>query len=289
MRHGTFTNFGRIAARTLCAASALLFAATQAMAADGACGKLVELATHDDSKMPFVLAGDAGTAKAVLVMLPGGGGHLALDDKGCPTQLRGNSLVRTQGLFHKAGFLTALVDAPTDYRERDGLEGFRIDSDHAEDIGKVIADLRTRTRLPVWLIGTSRGTISAANAAARLKGAAAPDGLVLTSPVTSGFEGGRKAWVAQTVFSVDLSDIRLPVLVVAHDADMCIRTPPALAPQIVEKTEGVREQVAIVKGGPCWAGGESVEACAGRAPHGFVDQEAEVTDGIVRFIRGGSY
>ncbi len=47
---------------------------------------------------------------------------------------------------------------------------------HAEDIGKVIADVRERTKLPVWLVGTSRGAISAANAASRLTGPPRPTG-----------------------------------------------------------------------------------------------------------------
>ena len=31
----------------------------------------------------------------------------------------------------------------------------------------------------------------------------------------------------------------------------------------------------------------SVDACDGRSPHGFVEQEAEVAAGIGRFIRSG--
>jgi hypothetical protein len=41
--------------------------------------------------------------------------------------------------------------------------------------------LRMRTQGAVWLVGTSRGSISALNAAARLSGPSAPDGIVLTS------------------------------------------------------------------------------------------------------------
>ena len=90
----------------------------------------------------------------------------------------------------------------------------------------MIAGMRARTHLPVWLIGTSRGAISAVNAASRLSGAAAPDGLILTSPVTSGREVAFKAWVAHSVFSLDLGDIKMPVLVIVHAEDKCIRTPP---------------------------------------------------------------
>ena len=68
------------------------------------------------------------------------GGYLALDATGCTTKLAGNSLVQSLDLFQAAGFATALVDAPSDYRGGDGLGGFRLSAQHAEDIGKVIAD-----------------------------------------------------------------------------------------------------------------------------------------------------
>lgn len=284
--------------RRVCAAlAAMAFsgfcAAGAGASAAPACGETVTHDTHDGTTAKYSLAGvSAGTPKAAtaaLVLLPGGGGFVDLDAGGCPRRLKGNSLIRQIAAFHAAGIATALADAPTDYRGGAGLAGFRIRADHADDIGKVIADVRRRTGLPVWLAGASRGTISAANAAARLSGPAAPDGLVLTSPVTSGFEGGRKAWVAQTVFSTDLERIRVPVLVVVHAADKCIRTPPRLGPRIVEKTGGSREQAVTVTGGPGWDGDESVEACKGRAPHGFFSQHEDVAAGIVRFIRGGRY
>ena len=204
------------------------------LAAQEACGELVSLATHDRTTTPVSIAMPSASApqegRMALVLLPGGPGYAALDANGCARKLEGNSLVRTRDLFHRAGFVTALVDAPSDHRGEDGLGGFRMSPQHAEDIGKVITYVRERTKLPVWLVGTSRGAISAANAASRLTGSAAPDGLVLTSPVTSGRVGGYKAWVAQTVFSVKLDAIRVPVLVIAHAADTCIRTPPRLRP-----------------------------------------------------------
>lgn len=252
------------------------------------CGELVELPGHGKSKL-FYSFNAPSNAAAVLMLLPGGPGFADLGADGCARKFTGNSLIRTQDLFHAAGFATALVDAPSDHRGQDGLGGFRISPLHAEDLGKIVADLRKRIRLPVWLIGTSRGSISAVNAASRLTGEQAPDGLVLTSPVTSGRVGGQKAWVAQTVFSVQLEAIKIPVLVVAHANDTCIRTPPNLAVSILNRTNGVREQSVMVKGANAVRAQPSVDACEGKTPHGFIGQEQEVTDGIVRFLRGGDY
>jgi hypothetical protein len=241
--------------------------ATIVCAQSGACGEVVTLQTHGHTTTRYALASPPD-AKAALVLLAGGGGHLDLDDKGCPRALTGNSLVVSILHFHALGFAIA--------------------ADHAEDLGKVIADVRKRTQTPVWLAGTSRGAISAANAAARLSGVAAPDGLVLTSAVMYG-NRGLKTWVTQTVFDTALEAIRMPVLVIGHAEDKCQRAPPDQMDKITARTNGAREQVVTVTGGPGRAGPPSLAACEGRAPHAFFTLEAEVAAGIARFIRGGQY
>jgi hypothetical protein len=289
-----------LALRAASAVAAFLFgpALLAALAQPGAalaaerCGELVTIQTHGGTTTRYAFAhprSESARGRIALVLLAGGGGHLDLDDAGCPRDLKGNSLVRSLPLFHDAGFFTALVDASSDYFGADGLAGFRTAAAHAEDLGRVIADVRARAKASVWVVGTSRGTISAANAAARLSGPSAPDGVVLTSALTSGDSRARKGWVAQTVFDLPLEAIRLPVLVVGHAADTCIRSPSTLMSKITARTNGVREQVVVVTGGPGVAGGPSLATCEGRAPHGYVEQEAEVAAGIARFVRGGSY
>jgi len=266
---------------------------SRAAAPENRCGEAVIVKTHDSTTTRYAFLPSTKTSAAehpiTLVLLPGGSGHLDLDETGCPRALKGNSLVRSIPLFAAAGFGTALVDAPSDYHGEDGLGGFRITTQHAEDLGKIIADLRTRTPGAVWLIGTSRGTISAVNAATRLSGAFAPDGVVLTSALTLGDSMAKKKWVAHTVFDLPLQELRLPLLVVGHAADKCSRSPADLMNKVVERTRSLREQVVTVTGGPGQAGAASVIACEGRTPHGFIDQEGEVAAGIERFIRGGDY
>ena len=256
-----------------------------------ACGELVTLPAHGSTQLRYALVSPPQSPgpRIALVLLPGGGGHLQLDERACPQALAGNSLVRSLPLFQAVGFTTALVDAPSDYQGEDGLGGFRLSSDHAQDLGRVVADLRQRGAAAVWLVGTSRGAISAANAAGRLSGAAAPDGLVLTSPVNSGNPKGQKSWVAQTVFDAALEAIRMPVLVIGHAQDKCLRSPANLNARILERTASAREQLVTVEGGPGRGGMSAIEACEGRSPHGFVEQEAEVAQGITRFIRGERY
>lgn len=272
----------------------LLLAASACMAQASAgerCGEVVTVQVRERASMRYAFVPPATTsaqAPVTLVLLAGGPGHVDLDDKGCPRKLVGNSLVRSIPIFNAAGFGTALVDAPSDHHGEDGLGGFRIAAAHAEDLGKAVAELRARTGGGVWIVGTSRGAISAANAASRLSGAAAPDGVVLTSALMYG-QRAKKDWVAHSVFDLPLEDIRMPVLVVGHAADKCIRSPAELMDRIVARTRGVRQQVATVTGGPGFAGPPGLNACEGRTPHGFLEQEAEVAAGIAKFVRGGSY
>lgn len=260
-----------------CTFLTLLFASMAALA----CGEVVAVQTHDGTTTRYTLVVPPG-ASAALVLLPGGSGHLDLDDQGCPRKLKGNSLVRSQALFHAEGFATALVDAPSNYAGEDGLGGFRAQPAHAQDLGKLIAGVRARVKGPVWVVGTSRGAISASNAASRL---ADVDGVVLTSPVTVGTARGRKTWTAQTVFDNPIEDIRAPLLVVGHAQDGCFRSPPSGAQGIADRYKGPRQQVVTVTGGTSGPG----DACEGRSPHGFNGIEAEVAAGIARFVRGEKY
>lgn len=264
----------------------------QPNAGDARCGEVFIVDTHNGSTTRYALAQPtrSQTKPIVLLLLAGGNGYLNLNDAGCARALKGNSLVRSIPLFRAAGFITALVDAPLTHHGVDGLEGFRTDAQHAEDLGKVIADIQARTKAIVWLVGTSRGSISAVNAASRLSGPAAPAGVVLTSPVTVGQAGARKAWVAQSVFDLKLEAITVPLLVVGHAADNCIRSPAKLIGNITARTSSAREEVVTVSGGSGnSAANASTDACEGRSPHGFVGQEAEVVAGIARFVLEGKY
>jgi hypothetical protein len=265
----------------------------------GGCGAVVTVATHDRSTTRYALAQTDGAVgpgmpgpgiRIALVLLVGGGGDLDLDDRGCPRALTRNSLIRMRPYFHQAGFVTALVDAPSDWRGEEGLAGFRTAPRHAEDLGRVIADLRARTNGPVWLVGHSRGTISAANAAARLAGASAPDGLVLLSAMMSGDISKRKRFVAQTIFDPPLGAITVPVLVIGHAADNCVRSPARLMGDITARTSSLRQQIVTVSGGPIQPGrAPNIADCGPGEPHDFVAQEEELAAGIARFVGGGRY
>ncbi len=259
---------------------------------EGPCGEAVTLRTHGGTTMRYSYAPAAATQgePATLVLLIGGGGYMDIDDSGCPRLLGRNVLVRIRPLLRQAGIATALVDSPSDLHSDEGLGGFRIAADHAADLAKVIADARVRSKGPVWVAGHSRGSISAANAAARLSGPNAPDGVILLSAMLSGDTRARRPWAAQTVTSTKLSSIKIPLLIIGHAADNCARSPANLMSDAAAKTHSTRQQAATVTGGPVAPGRRpGLAGCEVREPHDFVEQETEVAAGIVRFMRGESF
>lgn len=142
--------------------------------------------------------------------------------------------------------------------------------------------------MPAQVDGQLAGAVGAANAAARLTGPEAADGVVLTSALMLGQSGARKAYVAQSVFDVPLEQLGIPLLIVGHADDSCTRSPARLMPGVAERAGSVRKQVVAITGGPGNAAG-GLAACEGKSPHGFLGQEAEVAAGIARFVRGGRY
>ena len=95
--------------------------------------------------------------KAAVVLLAGGHGGLQIFSNGSMKRDDGNFLVRTRQLFAERGLMVGVLDAPSDRQSSPYLAGFRQTPDHVGDLRAVIAWLRETSRLPVWLVGTSRG------------------------------------------------------------------------------------------------------------------------------------
>jgi hypothetical protein len=271
--------------KTIACVLALLCAAS-GVAAQTRCGELRSFDPPAGGRFSVSIALPPAAPTMVFVLLAGGSGLVDLDEQGCPRALRGNSLVRAIPEFVKGGAATALVDAPAEWRGQHGLSTFRIEPAHAEALGMAIAALRETYRVPVWLVGTSRGAISAANAASRLTGPAAPDGVVLTSPVSQGARGNLP-FVSQDVFQLPLARIAMPLFVLGHAGDTCVRSPPSNVPRIAERASASpRKRATVMEGGPGGApGAADLAACEGRSPHGFADQEPEMAALILKFAR----
>lgn len=244
---------------------------------------VVDLQTRPGVTERYLAIAPDGKPKSAVILFTGGQGVANIPDRPGPGWARnGNFLVRSRGYFRDRGLFVAVVDAPSDYKS--GLFGFRNSAEHAQDIAGVIADIRRRAgQLPVWLIGTSRGTLSAVNGAVRLQGADGANGLVLTSTVTR--PGGRQSGPGGTlnVFDFDLAAIRLPTLLAFHSGDGCFVTPPADVSSLKAKLSGApRVDVMSFSGGDA----PRSDDCEALSAHGFYGIEKSTVDAIADWILG---
>lgn len=107
--------------------------------------------------MVFYTAAAAPTRSAIL--FTGGAGVVAAG--------RANFLLRVADRFVAQGISVAIPEMPSDHPG--GVPGaFRASAENATDIGAVVDFLRQRANVPVWLVGTSRGTLSAASVTAKI-------------------------------------------------------------------------------------------------------------------------
>lgn len=257
--------------RPIIAALALL---ALAMAPARADEELIRLPTRPGVTQPFWLLTPPGPPVASVILFTGGNGELGSARR--PVLNSINFLIRTRGAYAAAGFLVASVDAPSDHQE--GLDSFRASAEHAQDIAAVIAYLRQKAPVPVWLIGTSMGTISAANVAARLK-TGGPDGLVLTSSIVAPYRR-----TAPVVDEVDVGAITIPTLIVHNKEDACMVTPFSAVPDFVARfTHAPKKELIAVSGG----NPPQSDACQPLARHGYFGIEDEVVGDIIRWIKGG--
>ena len=212
---------------------------------------------------------------ATVILFAGYGGYLGITSEGIQ-QPSENFLVRTRGQFAGHGFLTAVIDVPSDFSGVDGILGWRASKTHAEDIKIIISQLRKTADVPVWVVGTSRGTISAANVAARLQ-QGGPDGLVLTASVTEA--GGNNSGY---VGDVDLEKITVPTLIAHHEEDDCVVTPFYGAERLLKQLPNVKQKKLIA-----FNGGKQPEsgACEALSEHGFIGLENQVVDAIADWIK----
>lgn len=212
-------------------------------------------------------------AKAAVVLFAGGNGGLQIFPNGSMTRGESNFLVRSRQLFVERGLAAAVIDAPSDRQLQPYLDGFRQRPEHAADVAAVIRWLRDATKVPVWLVGTSRGTQSVAYVATELKGTEGPDGIVLTSTML-------KDNLDRPVPALPLANIRVPVLVVHHENDGCRHCAFVDMPNLMDALNEVAIRELIT-----FKGGQSKgDPCQAFAYHGFNGLEAEVVEQIVTWI-----
>ena len=248
--------------------------------AHAASSELVSIQTPRGVKQAFILI-KPDKPVASVILFAGGHGALGLKSASSMSWGAGNFLVRSRDKFAAHGFLVAVVDAPSDKQE--GMNGiFRMGGQHAGDISAVAAYLKKQSDLPVWLVGTSMGTFSAAGGANAGKGV---DGLVLTSTITR----AQPYWKIKDshpdgVASMALAKVSVPTLIVSHRKDGCDITPADDAPKLSKALKSARkvETVLLDGGAP-----PRSKPCQAMSQHGFLGIENAAVDAIAKFIKAG--
>ena len=238
---------------------------------------LVSIETTRGAKQAFILI-NPDKPVASVILFAGEHGALGLKNASSMRWGASNFLVRSRYTFAAHDFVVAVMDAPSDQQE--GMSAsFRMGSAHAGDIGAVATYLKQQANVPVWLVGTSMGTFSAAGGAIA---AANIDGLVLASTITR----AKPHWqIANShphgVASMALGRIAVPTLVVSHRHDGCDVTPAIDAQRLRKQLAGARKVgVVLLDGGDL----PQSEPCEAESQHGFLGIEPEVVRTIANFI-----
>jgi hypothetical protein len=245
--------------------------------------EVITVAVRPGATMRYLGVASTMPPKAAVILLAGGNGALRLNAGGAiGSDLSQNFLVRSRGLFAREGLYVAALDAVSDHQG--GMDGsVRLSQQYAADMAKVIADVKSRVGVPVWVVGHSAGTLSTANVGARLSRAGSPPrGIVLTSAMT---RLDAAAHCGKSVYDAALGNIRVPVLVVSHQDDGCPCSPG--------NAVAVGKLVAALKGAPAkeqkiFTGGSAPKSgpCDSNAPHGYFGIEGNVVKTIADWIKG---
>ena len=237
--------------------------------------ELVTLATRPSVTQSFFLAGVPENPQAVALLFSGSGGFIRIRREEETIKFESdNFLVRSRIEFTKRGVIAAVLDAPSDQQSGWGMsDEFRLGADHFRDIAVVVGDLKKRfPERPVFLIGTSRGSTSAAALGARF--GQEVSGAVLTAAMFR--QTGRQSREPGPGLSrFDFATIKVPVLLVHHAGDQCNATPYSGAARLSDKYP----LITVAGGSPPQSG-----PCEPLSAHGFFGKESETVEQIVNWM-----
>lgn len=219
----------------------LLIVLLWSLAAVSHAQELVMLSTRPGATQSYFLARAPQNPQAIVLLFPGSGGFIRLRVEDGQVKFSPNNfLVRSRGEFVKRG---------------------------------VVADLNKRfPRVPLFLIGTSRGTVSAAALASKFGHQVS--GVVLTATMFR--QTGRRASEPGPGLSqFDFTNIKIPLLFVHHSEDLCVVTPYNEAARLSEKYP----LISVSGGLP-----PKSDECEALSAHGFLGKESETIEEIVNWI-----
>jgi len=206
---------------------------------------------------------DAPTKKGA-ILFAGSNGVVGLAQRGIPHP-GGNFLVRSRQLFAERGIATAVFDPSADTSPL--TDSLRMSAAHVEEVRLVLDDFKKKNGLDeIYLVGTSRGTVSAAYLALQFKDGI--DGVALTSSVFTRSRSG------SGLAGFDFDQIKVPLLFVHHRQDSCKTTRPGDAESLSN-----RYKVVFVEGGE-----DGPDSCGPFSHHGYLGREKEAVNVIADWM-----
>jgi hypothetical protein len=259
--------------RAIAAGALIAFCATACAAEE-----LVTLPVRDGVTESYLLVHDkSAMPKVVVVSFIGGMGAIDLAKRTRDGVARfgpgANFLIRIRASLAGGDIADAIVDAPSDRLPNGMTDDFRSGDQHAADVRKIVADLHARfPQARIFLIGTSRGTISVAHLAASL--ADVVQGAILSSTVTVADRFG------PGLSGFEFASIKIPLLWLHHRNDGCRLSPYAGA----QSAAHGGAFISVSGGDPPQSG-----PCDPLSPHGYFGREDAATQAIRNYLLGHDY
>jgi hypothetical protein len=207
-------------------------------------------------------------ATATVFLFNGGNGFVPFNAKGMP---RGqNFLLKSYQLF--ADRKVNVVVVGTREAVPQLSDEYRV-NEHPADIRAIAKVIQDRSSAPIWLVGTSRGTVSVV-AAANGDTEKLYAGIVLTSSFVEPKN-------PLTVVRLNVDKVRIPVLMYQHANDGCRAAKPSDAEWAAKRfTNASVKQFVKVEGGDDVQGGDPCSS----GHHTFIGMEDRAVSDIVNWI-----
>ena len=239
---------------------------------------LFTIPTRSGVTLSYLLDQDkAATPKIVVISFIGSLGAIGLERRAQKGPIKfgptANFLVRIRDQMTDADVADVIVDSPSDQLPDGMSDRFRLGQDHATDIRALIGELKRRfPGAKIFLLGTSRGSISAAALGASLGDIV--QGVVLSSTVTNSDRTG------PGLSAFDFGSIKVPVLLVHNRDDGCRSSPYSGAERLAKRFP----LVSVSGGDP-----PQSEPCEAMSQHGYLGREAPTAQAIRNWMLGREF
>lgn len=246
----------------------LLFSCSSAFART----EIKSIATRPGVTLEFLaMTPEKNGGRDALILFPGGNGAgtFKVTDDGVVSGW--NFLVRSAEAFTRNGLAVFTVAPPSDHST--GMStGFRESAEHADDIDALTRYLARAGYERIFLVGNSRGTLSATSLGTRLKDSHIK-GIVLTSALE--YENFLR-WLP-------LEQLKVPVLMIHHRYDAC-RVSSYDEAKTTQATLGAVTTVDFTE----VVGGAYPRSapCDNLSAHGFFGVEEKVVKAIADWVDG---